>query len=81
MKRACSLNRTTDDFLTFGYHPALTQNYLQMKKSVFLVLSILILCGLNAMAFNSVAYVRTADKIYFGQVVKVGIFKTKNHFR
>jgi len=48
-----------------------------MKKLIFLVLSFMILCGLDAWAGISIGYVKTGDKIYFGRDIKVGISKTK----
>jgi hypothetical protein len=48
-----------------------------MKKVIFLVLSMMVLYGLNAVAGESIGYVKTDGNIYFGQKVKIGISKTK----
>jgi hypothetical protein len=48
-----------------------------MKKVIFLFLSIITFSGLNSWAGKSIAYLKTKDKIYFGQEVKVGMFNTK----
>jgi len=48
-----------------------------MKKVMLLVLSIMMLYGLNAVAGESISYVKTDGNIYFGQKVKVGISKTR----
>jgi hypothetical protein len=48
-----------------------------MKKVILLVLSIMVLYGLNAVAGESIGYVKTEGNVYFGQNVKVGISKTR----
>jgi hypothetical protein len=48
-----------------------------MKKVMFLVLSMMVLYGLNAVAGESIGYVKTEGNIYFGQKVKIGISKTR----
>jgi hypothetical protein len=55
----------------------LNQKNNNMKKVIFLVLSIIVLCGLNSWAGKTVGYIKTGDQIYFGQEVKIGISKTK----
>lgn len=49
-----------------------------MKKSVLTIALILICFGIKAVAGNpDVCYVKTADKVYFGQNIKMGFINTK----
>jgi len=49
-----------------------------MKKSIFIIALILMGFGIKAVAGNpDVCYVKTADKVYFGQDLKMGLLTTK----
>ena len=50
-----------------------------MKKSIFLVAVMLICFGIKTFAGNpdDICYVKTADKVYFGQDIKMGLVYTK----
>jgi hypothetical protein len=49
-----------------------------MKKSILFIALLLICFGLKSIAANpDVCYVKTSDKVYFGQDVKIGMIHTK----